>query len=265
MSSIDSSTKKKRPRQEDSDDAACTPAAQKIKQAKEIQLQNNPQKIDSTSSPELVDVATVLSLPLSTRLEVRWDVHGDSGSTTTRWWPCTLLPPDGRRHTLGAEDGEGDVSAPIRILDYDPFSEGGFPESSREEVVLTGEHGLFNLGDGNGAHWRLVGSNWNPPRNDDVDQEVNLPSSSCPEDSLRQILDTVLEIALRKSGVANRMASLDGLAVRVVAERIGAAKEKLTKKLLEGARGVDGVDTELIITPENVKKCMEELGRELGV
>jgi len=133
--------------------------------------------------------------------------------------------------------------------------------------VLTGEHGLFNLGDGSGAHWRRAGSNWEPPQDDgDCDEEeANFSPSSCPEDSLRQILDRVLETALRKSGVAERMASLDGLAVRVVAERIGAAKEKLARKLLDGARGSDGVDAELVITPENVKKCMEELGRELGI
>ena len=76
----------------------------------------------------------------------------------TRWWGATLLPVEKpvRYFTFSeAEDEEDDESpvssgssanpsasfeagirVPIRVLDYDPYIEGGFPENSLNEVAF---------------------------------------------------------------------------------------------------------------------------------
>jgi hypothetical protein len=95
----------------------------------------------------------VLGLKGGDRVEVLWDISPEEEEETpasadvaaakseTRWWGATLLPPDSpvRYYTFDDEEGDEAVdleSVPIRVLDYDPYVEGGFPDKSLNDVAF---------------------------------------------------------------------------------------------------------------------------------
>ena len=84
------------------------------------------------------DTARTLGFQAGDRIEVRWELSSEdtnSVSTESRWWGATLLEHDGRT----TDDGVA-----IRILDYDPCEEWGYPERSLESVIFGNEFFLIN-------------------------------------------------------------------------------------------------------------------------
>jgi hypothetical protein len=85
-----------------------------------------------------LDTARTLGFQAGDRIEVRWELSNEDtnpGSTESRWWGATLLEHDGRT----TDDGVA-----IRLLDYDPCEEWGYPERSIESVIFGNEFFLIN-------------------------------------------------------------------------------------------------------------------------
>lgn len=226
-----------------------------------------------TSCNNHIDVASDLKLAEGTRVQVRWEV-----SDEIRWWGGILLPPQANQiHVLKDEDDE--VCVPIRQIDYDPYIEGGFPDRSVESVCFLSDHSLLVLSEDTRAFWRKEGDLWEPTNeeedelkliqqgedetgvNSTSDDEISISSSS-PEDALQLVLNTVLQTALQKTGIMDKMGKLPASQQGFIAERIARAKEKLKNKLLEQAQVVEG-GLERVITKENVLQCMQELRGDL--
>ena len=221
--------------------------------------------------------------------------HDDGGgsnnctpSAETRWWGGKIQDYDGRTYNI--DDNENDhVIVPIRSIDYDPYPP-SFPDRSIEDVCFLSNHSILNLSSMSRSFWRMEGDTWEPTSNDDgedeednilvgslpnidhdtngdIDDEISVTSTS-QEDALREVLDTILKSALEKSGVMQKMNSLDRSSQSVVASKIAATKERLVTKLLEKLNSDDqnnvaknGVDK--VITPDLIKTVMAELGDEL--
>lgn len=224
-----------------------------------------------------VDIAQELKLAEGTRIQVRWEISiGDKEEI--KWWSGILLPQnEGQTHTLHDDDDE--VIVPVRQIDYDPYIEGGFPERSVEHVCFLSDHSILNIRDDTRAFWRKEGDDWEPSNEDedelnllrgDYGMEANVASddddvsvsSSSPEDALRMILNNVLQTALQKTGVMDRMEKLPQSQQGMIAERIARAKEKLMNKLLEQSMIGDG-GLQRVITKEHVLQCMQELQDDL--
>lgn len=293
----------------------------------------------SVNNENIIDIAQAIDLKPGSRIEVRWDLHfGDTSEvpfninaesihpennatmensqsiTQTRWWGGTLLHPDGRMHTLDDAGSNDTVQVPIRVIDYDPYIEGGFPDRSLEDVCFLTDHSLLNMGNESESRmwWRKEGDTWMP--NSDMDEEecklmsgpvspervqTNSNSAGAPmsddeisvtstsrEDALKIVLNTVLQGALQKAGIGEKMNQLHPSQQSFMAEKIAKAKEKLAENLLKqlnnsGAATASNIgscvgeggalnngavagngngDVEQgVITKEHVQKCMEEL------
>jgi hypothetical protein len=266
--------------------------------ASSAQTQSKP---DESHESTVVDIAQAISLEPGSRIEVQWDLHFDDGAELdeteiteggtgvnanndmkqTRWWGGTLLHPDTRMHTL--QDGEDEVAVPIRVIDYDPYIEGGFPDRSLEDVCFLSDHSLLNHTSDSRAYWRKEGDQWEPNSDmddeerdimatpggaaDNSDDDISVSSTS-KEDALRVVLDTVLQSAMQKAGIMNKMMKLEASQQSAMAEKIAQAKQKLTEKLLEQLNGNDGDNSnggglETVITTDHIKKCMEGLKNDL--
>jgi hypothetical protein len=230
----------------------------------------------SQNRTSFVDIAQELKLAEGTRVQVRWEISiGDKEEI--KWWSGILLPQnEGQTHTLHDDDDE--VVVPVRQIDYDPYIEGGFPERSVEHVCFLSDHSILNMSDDARAFWRKEGDDWEPSNEDEdernlfngdygteadvaSDDDVSVSSSS-PEDALHMILNSVLQTALKKTGVMDRMEKLPQSQQGIIAERIAKAKEKLMNKLLEQSMIGDG-GLERVITKEHVLQCMQELQDDL--
>jgi hypothetical protein len=134
------------------------------------------------------------------------------------------------------------------------------------------------MSDDTRAFWRKEGDDWEPSNEDEdernllsgdygtdanvaSDDDVSVSSSS-PEDALHMILNGVLQTALKKTGVMDRMEKLPQSQQGIIAERIAKAKEKLMNKLLEQSMNGDG-GLQRVITKEHVLQCMQELQDDL--
>lgn len=94
---------------------------------------NSDDKENNNGGEEIFDVCLKLGLKGGERLEVEWqleepasEANGGRPKLVNKWWGCKLMPHDGK-----TED-----SVAVRQLEYDPYPEGGFPESSVEEVIF---------------------------------------------------------------------------------------------------------------------------------
>lgn len=191
--------------------------------------------------------------------------NGTITGTHNRWWGATLLPHDGRVHVLCPDENEEKnvqnsdaVTVPIRVLDYDPYPDGGFQERSKEDVAFLSAHSILNIGSGSSAYFRREGTDWEAPQNEDEndpmmmaadDLYVSATTPSSREDALRTVLDTVLARSLINMGAEKKMLGLTAAQRCVVAERIAQGKERL----LETMRGHEGV-----ITGDHMRQFMEE-------
>ena len=222
-------------------------------------------------------------LPPDGRTHVLTDDGGDFGSSPV---PTPKKPADA-------------ATVPVRTLDYDAMPSHGFPDRSVEDVVILSDHTLLNMSSGTRAHYRLEGTGWEPSDLEqigadglcsadlgEVDGAAALPVAATPssndaaasstspfvtvngEEGIRTVLDSVLMKAM--TGVSDQLGRLNAAQQRVVAAKIADAKEKLVAKMVEardgggsgGGSANDGAGR-TVITPEYVKQCMEEVGKEL--
>ena len=156
------------------------------------------------------------------RLEVQWEVE-DEGDVVTRWWGATLEAHDGR-----TED-----SVAIRVLDYDPFPEKGFPERSREDVIFLGNDLLVSPDSQTQLTFRREG-----------DSE---PVVWYNEGGLNEQLNKILMGALDNHKAAWN--GLDPAQQAVIAEKIKHKKEKLMEVLR---------DQKSVITPSGIKDILQQ-------
>ena len=63
---------------------------------------------------------------------------------------------------------------PLRVLTYDSFPEGGYPDASKADVTFVSDHLVFDLGMQSTCCWRKVGSSWEP-------SEANLTEATTEE------------------------------------------------------------------------------------
>lgn len=86
----------------------------------------------SSRSPR-VAAASKTWIHVGDRLEVEWQI-GFEGASMTHWWGATLVSEDSSK--------QGKTYC---TLEYDPFPEGNFPESSRERVVFKSKEKLLSF------------------------------------------------------------------------------------------------------------------------
>ena len=166
---------------------------------------------------ETLDLGATLGFKAGDRFEVEWEVTlpstddgGNIGTTATesktRWWGGTLLEHDGR--TVD--------SVAIRVLDYDPYPEGGFPDRSREDVVFLGNDSLVDLSTQLHLPFRPEG-------------DESSPTVWMGRGDMEDFVNATLMEAMKKNAPAfNR---LDRDRQGMIAELIAGKKEKLLKLL----------------------------------
>jgi hypothetical protein len=166
---------------------------------------------------EVLDLATTLGLKVGDRLEVEWEIveegSDESTSPRTRWWGATLLEHDGR-----TED-----SVAIRVLDYDPFPEGGFPERSQEDVIFIGRDVLIDPVTEQELFFRREGDDDESAvcfRRDDIEEVVN-----------SMLMDAMIKNERAWNG-------LDSAQQARIAEMVALKKEKLVEVLAAHPNGI---------------------------
>jgi hypothetical protein len=179
---------------------------------------------------EVLDLATTLGLKVGDRFEVEWEItqddseeSGDAAAAaaaaeteetyTTRWWGATLLEHGGR-----TED-----SVAVRVLDYDPYPEGGFPERSREEVIFLGRDVLIDPNTHEEMHYRREG--------DDDSSAVYIG-----RDEMENVVNETLANAMQKN--SKSWNGLSRAQQASIADIIAKKKEKLLELLLSQPNGV---------------------------
>jgi hypothetical protein len=183
----------------------------------ESHVAKRPCSNDTSTEGEVLDLAKTLGYKAGDRFEVQWDIGSDESEDNdaapdTRWWGASLLEHDGR--TID--------SVNIRVLNYDPYPEGGFPERSQEDVIFLGKDILANPetheelnyrpeGEESGALWLGRG---------DVEEVVN----------------ATLDRALKKNSTA--FANMSSAQQAAIASAVAEKKEKLLDLLLNHPNGV---------------------------
>jgi hypothetical protein len=156
-------------------------------------------RLDET---EVLDLATTLGFKPGDRLEVQWEVcDGDGETSETRWWGATLMEHDGR-----TED-----SVAIRVLDYDPYPEGGFPDRSLEDVIFIGSDLLCDPHEHREMFYRR----------ENQDEEV----FSLSENEIEEFVNNTLMSAFNKQKDA--FDQLDRAKQAVIADKIAQKKKRL--------------------------------------
>lgn len=136
----------------------------------------------SDTSDEVLDLAETLKYKAGDRFEVKWEVQKDGSEEELieHWWTATLLEHDGRTTD----------SVAIRVLDYEPFPEGGFPERSQEDVIFVSHATLVNPETCEELMYRVAGT-------DDEEAPVLLP-----RDNVEDIVNVILQSAMTKNSEA---------------------------------------------------------------
>jgi hypothetical protein len=187
---------------------------------------------------ETVDLAISLGFKAGDRIEVEWEVADDedTGVLNTRWWGSTLKAHDGRTTSEGLA---------IRVLDYDPYPEGGFPERSLEEVVFA----TPNV---------LVHPDALEQQSDDIDElhfrrEGEEETVTMNNESLRCHLNELLVDIMKEKTITSAFRNMDAAQQAQFAEVVANGKEKL----------IDAIQTQWdqtrkVLTPEDIPGIMEQ-------
>lgn len=92
------------------------------------------------------DVATKLGYNEGDRIEVYWKRGIDDNSCISQWWCAKLLPHDGRCLNNDSEENKEDNNTAIRVLEYDAYPAGGFPTTTRQDVIFVASNVLISFG-----------------------------------------------------------------------------------------------------------------------
>ena len=220
------------------------------------------------------DVAKDMKLIPGSRIEVQWEVHfDDDENVTTRWWGGTLLSHDGRMHTFDDERGD-QVTVPIRVIDYDPYEEGGFPDRSLEDVCFLTDHTLHCMESDSSSYWRLEREQWEPTVDiEDYSKKMVIDaggvlhlaavvaqSEGCSNETLvENLVGEVLKSAIENTGVMDKMKKLNPSQQAVMAEKIVASQKMFGDKLLEQMNKSESNE----ITEDTLAKVSEEFSKGL--
>jgi hypothetical protein len=198
----------------------------------------------------VIDVAAKLGHKAGDRLQVKWYVdHSPEEEATAdadaknqqddddnfHWWPATLLEHDG---TTVAVEGEPNTFVAVRVLDYEPYPEGGFPERSQESVVFLGAHALANLESEDQLVYRKQGEAY-----DDEDDEVVMLSDQQMEDYVNGIMSSLLD---KHADKFQRLPAADQARI---ADQVRVGKEKFLEALQQTGKAE-------CITSEKVQELM---------
>jgi hypothetical protein len=187
--------------------------------------ENDEEEEEVVVEGELLDLATTMGFKAGLRFEVQWEItQGESGDDAagadaeeekveTRWWGATLLEHDGR-----TED-----SVAVRVLDYDPYPEGGFPERSREDVIFLGRDVLIDPNTHEEMQYRPLG--------DDDSGAVWLG-----REGVEEVVNATLANAMQKN--SKSWNGLSRAQQASIADIIAKKKEKLLELLLSQPNGV---------------------------
>lgn len=192
-----SEKKAKQPRSGHAEEAAA-PAA---KRAQKTQNKNDGEK-------EILDLATKFGYHDSDRLEVAWKVNGEE----LHWWGATLLPWE--------EDDIVDECVAVRQLQYDPYPEAGFTETTVEPVVFIGEDVLAHPETHDELFFRREGEGAN-----DEEEEEEADVTIDP----KQLVEYTLEKALEKHSALFKQ--LPASQQSKIAEEVAKRREQLVAQL----------------------------------
>lgn len=188
----------------------------------------------SDTTNEVLDLAETMGYKAGDRFEVKWEVSkdGDDDNIIEHWWTATLLEHDGRTTD----------SVAIRVLDYEPFPEGGFPERSQEDVIFMGRDTLVNPETCEELTYRVAGTS-----EDDDEAPIYLR-----RDNVEEIVNATLESAMAKNSEAwSRLAPAQQA---VIATSVAKKKQKLVNLLLEFPGGV--------ISPADMRSILSKTMQE---
>jgi hypothetical protein len=151
---------------------------------------------------EVLDLTLAIGLKPGDRLEVEWEIgdESDSKPTETRWWGATLLEHDGRTEDTVA----------VRVIDYDPYPEGGFSERSLEDVIFLQPDTLVDLETHEEMRFRREGEG----------EEIWFNRSQ-----LEEVVNATLTNAMQKNSQAWKV--LNSAQQATVASTVASKKEKL--------------------------------------
>jgi hypothetical protein len=185
---------------------------------------------ENEETDEYLDLAHTIGLKSGDRIEVLWEVDStndddDDGvadvnvttSTSTEtttahvhWWGATLLEHDGR-----TED-----NVAIRTLLYDPYPDGGFTETSSEDVVFMGHNMLLSYPSQDELQYRVL--------TDDGSEVAYVLSN---DQDIEDLVDTILSNALQNT--KTNFQALPRSKQMIMAEKIATKKEKLIQLMKE--------------------------------
>jgi hypothetical protein len=176
----------------------------------------------------VMDRAVELGFKEGGRIEVEWEV-GTDDNVTKRWWGGTLMKHDGRT----ADD------VAIRVIEYDPYPDGGFPEKSQEDVMFAAPYILLDPSTGEELHFRREGEEAAVTFND--------------ED-----LDVMLMNVFEKHGKA--FSKLSAAQQANTADIIAQGKERLLAAITSRWQAQPGK----VITSEEVPEILEQAFRDMN-
>ena len=195
-------------------------------------------KGDKKAKIETVDISVSLGFKAGDRMEVEWEVAEDEegDEMKTRWWGCTLKAYDGRTTSEGLA---------IRVLDYDPYPEGGFPNNSLEDVVFATPNTLVHPDSLEQQpdmieelHFRREGEDETVIMNDE---------------SLRGHLNELLVDIMNEKQITSAFRNMDAAQQAQFAELVANGKEKLIEVIQ-----TQWDQTRKVITPEDIPGIMEQ-------
>jgi hypothetical protein len=161
-------------------------------------------------------------------IEVEWEV-GTDDNVAKRWWRGTLLKHDGRTADEVA----------IRVIEYDPYPDGGFPEKTQEDVIFVAPYILLDPSTWEELNFRREGEEAAVTFND--------------ED-----LNVMLMNVFQKHGDA--FSKLSAAQQATMADIIAQGKERLLAAITRRWQEQPGK----VITSEEVPEIMEQAFRDMN-
>ena len=212
-------------KEDDDDDDTKEPPAKRSRGEEETK-----ENEEEEAPTEVVDLAVQLGIKDGDRLEVEWEIvetdENGRENMVTRWWGCQLQPWDGK-----VED-----SVAVRILKYDAYPQGGFPEPTGEPVIFL-SHEIIVSADGSLAEFRF--------RLEGVVQFNN-------EEETREAVNTILMDAMKKH--SGTWSALTPAQQRNIADGIAQKKEQLIE-------AIQNYDKSPVIGAEDMKEILSGLMR----